>query len=41
MIKEIQKSEIIDRIYNEAKAKELSKLARATAGKKKERIKGI
>lgn len=41
MIKEILKSGIVDDIYNQAKAKELSKLAKVTAGSKKARIQGI
>ena len=41
MIKEILKSGIVDDVYNQAKAKELSKLAKVTAGSKKARIQGI
>lgn len=40
-LKEIIKSGIIDDIVNEAKAKELSKMAKSTAGGKKARISGI
>lgn len=41
MIKEILKTGIIDDIYNEAKNKELSKLAKLTGGAKKAKITGI
>lgn len=41
MIKEILKTGIIDDIYNEAKNKELSKLAKLTGGGKKAKITGI
>jgi DNA topoisomerase-2 len=41
MIKDILKCGIVDEIFQEAKAKELSKLAKMTAGGKKLRIQGI
>ena len=41
MIKEILKSGVVDDIYNQAKAKQLSKLAKMTAGGKKAKITGI
>ena len=40
-IKDILKSGIIDDIVNEAKAKELSKMAKSTAGGKKVRLSGV
>lgn len=40
-IKEILKTGIIDHIVNEAKAKELNKLARVTGGGKKAKITGV
>lgn len=41
MIKEILKIGIVDTVINMAKAKELSKLAKATAGTKKSKLIGI
>ena len=41
MIKEILKSGVVDDIFNEAKAKELNKLAKMTGGGKKARVQGI
>lgn len=41
MIKEVLKTGIIDDIYNEAKSKELSKLAKITGGSKKAKLTGI
>ena len=41
MIKEILKTGVIDDIYNEAKNKELNKLAKMTGGAKKSKILGI
>jgi DNA topoisomerase-2 len=40
-IKEVLKTGIIDEIYNEAKNKELSKLAKMTGGTKKAKLTGI
>lgn len=40
-IKEILKTGIIDHIVNEAKAKELNKMAKVTGGVKKAKITGI
>ena len=41
MIKDILKTGVIDQIYNEAKNKELSKLAKMTGGAKKAKLTGI
>lgn len=41
LIKEVLRTGIVDDIYNEAKHKELSKLAKMTGGQKKSKLTGI